>query len=166
MIDMTLLDKVNEIADKNKLNIDLPEIKGSFRELSTKLLADKEKISIMLAMLAVFTEGRYIRLFGRLAEDSIKYKKERKLYLMNLTLDILYFIGAIRYLEINDNKIIAEIIDDDILEAMSSIKAELSTSYTKYSDEIRTIALYYSNLDSYKEFCEKYNINIPTESLK
>lgn len=166
MIDTSVLDKIDSIIETNKLGIELPEIKGSFRELSTKLVADKEKFSIMLAMLSVMTEGKYIRLFGKLAEESIKYKKERKLYLMNLTLDILYFIGAIRYIEINEDRIIAEIIDNEMLDAMSTLKAELSTSYTKFADEIKATMSYYSNLDSYKEFCEKYNINISMSDIK
>lgn len=155
------LKRIEELIEAGKLG-DMPDL-STYKnrdEVFDTLINDKEKFSIILGLIAVCVEGRYIRLCGKFAETSIRYKKERKAYLPNIALDILYFLGFIEYLEVSEKLIVAKILDDDLIRGFEMAQKEL-----KNKDFSNKITEYYKNLDSYKEFMEKYS-NDNTRTFK
>lgn len=148
------LDKVRELLKTYECNIpDIP--KQSLVSIFTNIQeTNKDNLNTIFVILVTFIEGRYIHLFGEVAKDSIKFKKEKKLYLLNIILDVLYYLGATRYIEIDEDKIIIEITDDTILKALLDIKKECLDKQKELSQDIETIKQYYSTLDVYKRWQE------------
>lgn len=148
------LDKVKELLKTYECNIpDIP--KQSLVSIFTNIQeTNKDNLTTIFVILVTFIEGRYIHLFGEVAKDSIKFKREKKLYLLNIVLDVLYYLGATRYIEINEDKIIIEITDDTILKALLDIKKECLDKQKELSEDIETIKQYYSTLDVYKRWQE------------
>lgn len=148
------LDKVKELLKTYECNIpDIP--KQSLVSIFTNIQeTNKDNLTTIFVILVTFIEGRYIHLFGEVAKDSIKFKREKKLYLLNIVLDVLYYLGATRYIEIDEDKIIIEITDDTILKALLDIKKECLDKQKELSEDIETIKQYYSTLDVYKRWQE------------
>lgn len=148
------LDKVKELLKTYECNIpDIP--KQSLASIFTNIQeTNKDNLTTIFVILVTFIEGRYIHLFGEVAKDSIKFKREKKLYLLNIVLDVLYYLGATRYIEIDEDKIIIEITDDTILKALLDIKKECLDKQKELSEYIETIKQYYSTLDVYKRWQE------------
>lgn len=152
MIDEQVLKDIKTLIDNGKLG-EIPALGDkSFLEVADKLVKDKEKFAIMLSMLSVFSEGKYIRLFGEFAKTSIDYKIKRLAYLPNITLDILFWLEMIAYLEIKENSIVIKILNNDLAEELSVIKAKLK----EQKQEFVSIDKYYESLKEFKEFKQKY----------
>lgn len=148
------LDKVRELLKSYECYVpDIP--KQSLVSIFSNIQeTSRDNLNVIFVVIIAFLEGRYIHLFGEVAKDSIKFKKEKKLYLLNLVLDVLYYLGATRYIEIDEDKIIIEIIDDTILKALLDIKKECLDKHKELSRDIETIKEYYSTLDVYKRWQE------------
>lgn len=152
------LDKAREILKSYESNIpDIPKqsLQSIFSDVQDKRLED---LNVMFVIIVTFLEGRYIHLFGEVAKDSIRFKKEKKLYLLNLIIDVLYYLGATRYIEVSEDKIIIEIIDDTILKALSDIKKECLEKATDLGRDIEIMKNYYSTLDVYKKWQAENNV--------
>lgn len=155
MNDEQTLDDIKKLIDSGKLG-EIPSLDGkSFKEVSEALLADKEKFAVMLSMLAVFAEGKYIRLFGDFAKESIKNKIEKKAYLPNITLDILFWLEMIQYLEVKENSIVIKILDDNLANELSIVKSKLKEQKT----ELNSVEEYYKKLKEFELFKSKYTNN-------
>lgn len=151
------IDRVKKLLKDYECNIpDIP--KQSLISLFSNIQeTNKDNLNVMFVVIVTFLEGRYIHLFGEVAKDSIRFKREKKLYLLNLILDVLHYLGATRYIEIAEDKIIIEIIDDTILKALLAIKKEALDKSYELSKDIQAIRDYYTSLDSYKEW-QKQNV--------
>lgn len=153
MTEEQVLKDIKMLIDSGKLG-EIPAINDSdFFKVADSLIKDKEKFAIMLSMLSVFSDGKYIRLFGEFAKTSVDYKIKRLAYLPNITLDILFWLEMIAYLEVKENSIVIKILNNDLAEELSVIKAKLK----EQKQEFVSVDKYYETLKEFEEFKKKYN---------
>ena len=152
--DQKKLEEIEKLIESGKMG-DMPDLValGGKDQVFDLLCNDKEKFAMILALLAVCVEGKYIRLCGKLASTSIKYKKEKKGYLPNIALDILCYLKMIQYLEVREDLIVIKMLDDTLINDMNKLKLDIKqkNEYKKsWVDE------YYKDLESYKDFFKRY----------
>lgn len=140
----------------NKYNIVMPMLRGkTLEELQQRFFSDKFTASYVLALICLLMNGKTIVIAGELAKLSIKYKRERKLWLINLVLDTLYQIEFIKYTKITEDCIIAEIINTEFLDAMIHARNELRKNNDEFKKELDVIMKHYKNSSDIQEFQDK-----------
>lgn len=145
-----LLKQIDELIESNKMG-SIPDLcqLGGRDEVFKILTQDKEKMNAVITMLAFFVDGKYIRLFGKFAEYSVKYKKERKAFIINIGLDILCWLKWIEYLEVKEDSIVIKIIDKTFEYELNRAKEEL---IQKGKEKELFVDKYYRELKAFKDF--------------
>ena len=142
--------QVEQLIESNKMGEmpDLCQIGG--RDAVFQILTqDQKKMQAVLGMLTFFVDGKYIRLFGKLAEYCIKYKKMRKAFIINIGLDILHYLGWTKYLEVKEDSIVIKIIDDTFATDINRAKEDL---IAKQKERELFVDKYYKELQAFKDY--------------
>ena len=145
----------------SKLETQLPELDTkNFDELVKELFLSGEKkdeANILLSLVSLLVDNDYIIIVDDLAKSCVKYKVERKLFLLNLILDVLKYINAIEYKLVNESKIIAKIVDEDIKNSLVEIREVMIKYYNENEKEILEGIEKYKSSDEYKQAKEFVN---------
>lgn len=125
-----MIDNLLDYIDTQK--VDIPDLEGkTFEEVMNRIVNDNEVFSQLLCLLTVLVDNKFIRIPDELAQASIKYKIERKAYLLNIVLDILKYLDMIEYVKISEKLILVKITNDDLANSLSEMKRELIAKNNK-----------------------------------
>ena len=145
---------LEEYIDESKLKI--PSLEGkTFEDVMSKLIADKESFSQMLCMLSILVGGRYITLLDDLAEASIRYKIEKKAFLLNITLDILFYLEFISYEKVTKDCILIKILNEDLANELNTMRIKMKEHSDKYKRTVEAVDKFYSDNPKYQEIKKK-----------
>ena len=151
------LNSIDEYIDNAK--IELPSLEGkTFEEVCNSLVNDTERFSQLLCLLCILVEGKYIRLPDEVAETSIRYKKNKQAYLINICLDILKYLDMIEYVKISEKLILAKITNEELANSLSKMKLELKANNEKFSKLSKDIDKELDNNEEYQEIKRKLNV--------
>lgn len=151
------LNNIDEYIDNAK--IELPSLEGrTFEEVCNSLVNDTEKFSQLLCLLCILVEGKYIRLPDEVAETSIRYKKNKQAYLINICLDILKYLDMIEYVKISEKLILAKITNEELANSLSKMKLELKANNDKFSKLSKDIDKELDNNKEYQDIKRKLNV--------
>ena len=143
----------------NNAKIELPSLEGkTFEEVCNSLVNDTERFSQLLCLLCILVEGKYIRLPDEVAETSIRYKKNKQAYLINICLDILKYLDMIEYVKISEKLILAKITNEELANSLSKMKLELKANNEKFSKLSKDIDKELDNNEEYQEIKRKLNV--------
>ena len=151
------LNSIDEYIDNSK--IELPSLEGkTFEEVCNSLVNDTERFSQLLCLLCILVEGKYIRLPDEVAETSIRYKKNKQAYLINICLDILKYLNMIEYVKISEKLILAKITNEELANSLSKMKLELKANNEKFSKLSKDIDKELDSNEEYQEIKRKLNV--------
>lgn len=137
MIDKEL-DLLDKYIEDNKLEI--PSLEGkTFKEVMESVVNNKELFAQMLCVLSVFVFGNQIILPGALAKASIEHKINKKAFILNIVLDITFYLEFISYEKVTEESIIAKIINADFANELANIKIQLKEKNQDYNNMAREI---------------------------
>lgn len=148
----------DKYVEDNKLEI--PSLEGEdFFELANRVVNDQEKFGVLLALLAIIVRGKHLVIVNELAENSIKYKKEKKAYVLNIILDILCYIEFIKYLKVSETIILVEILNDEIASSLHKIKRVMIDKKEDAYKAIRELDDMLKDNKEYQDLKKQFNIN-------
>ena len=144
---------MDKYIEENKLEI--PSLEGkAFVDIMEQIVSDKKLFAQLLCLIAVLVNGRHITIIGDLAKASIQYKIEKKAYLLNIILDILFYLEFIVYEKITEECISIRILNEDMANELNNMKFKLKDNGDNFSSLVKVMDEYYSNES---EFKDKYN---------
>ena len=159
MTDQEKLEKMHQFIKDNK--IELQSIEGkSFDRLMMDIVGNQETFSQLLCLVAVITRGRYITIVDPIAAESIKAKKERKAFFLNLILDILYTLKMIKYVKIEDGLILVDITDNELAESLNKARYEMANQNEDARDLIKVIDETMKDDPRYRELKKEFEMDI------
>lgn len=151
-----MIDNIIDYINTNDLN--LPSLEGkTFEEIMNSIVNNKETFSQLLCLLTVLVDNKFIRIPNELAKQSIKYKIEKKAYLLNIILDILKYLDMIEYIKVSEDLILAKIINEELANSLSNMKRELIAKNNKANNLINELDKELSNNKEYLRFKEQFN---------
>lgn len=143
-----MIDNIIDYIDNN--DIELPSLEGkTFEEMMNSIVNNKELFSQLLCLITVLVDNKFIRIPNELAKVSIKYKIEKKAYILNIVLDILKYLDMIAYISVNENLILAKITNEELANSLSNIKRELIAKNNKAKNLINDLDKELSNNNEY-----------------
>lgn len=143
-----MIDNIVDYINNN--DIELPSLEGkTFEEVMNSIVNNKELFSQLLCLITVLVDNKFIRIPNELAKVSIKYKIEKKAYILNIVLDILKYLDMIAYISVNENLILAKITNEELANSLSNIKRELISKNNKAKKLINELDRELSNNNEY-----------------
>lgn len=151
-------------------SLEMPDMTLGREELFAKIVENKELFSIMLCYVALMTSGRYINILYDVAKNSMEAKKNRKLYLVNVILDILKYLKFIEYVDISEKeeRIIVKITNEELANELNSSRFALEKNPEMFQELIEAAKKdVQNNPEAMNKLKEKgYNFENDTKPFK
>ena len=138
------LNELESQIDFKKLE-ELEDIKGQgFAYFASHVINDTKIMEYFIIILSMMADGRYITVGSDLAKLSIEFKKKRKAFLLNIILDVFYFLGFTKYEKISQEQILIKIVNEEFCDKLNNIKIEMINSNIDLS-ELNNVLKAYNN---------------------
>lgn len=150
------MNNILEYIENNQ--IDLPSLDGrTFQQIANDIINNRELFSQLLCLLTFLVNSKYISLPNEIAKTSIKAKKEKKLFIINIILDILKYLDMIEYVSISESLILAKITNDELANSLNDMKIKLIENNDKFKNLISELDKELSNNNEYLAIKDRLN---------
>lgn len=151
-----MFNNIIDYIDNN--DIELPSLEGkTFEEVMNSIVNNKELFSQLLCLITVLVDNKFIRLPSELSKVSIRYKIEKKAYILNIVLDILKYLDMITYVTVSNDLILAKITNDELANGLNTMKRELIAKNNKIKKLVEEFDKELSNNEEYLKIRKKIN---------